>query len=150
MNKHPTIRPVLGLLLLAAGLFLANVTASAADAGKSAPRNPDGTLMIPAETLLAEIKTTPYSGRSALKAKIQDAEARFSARLPEWEARKNNLPEKDGKKVYRVRMREVLRQKIDSVESAEEATWNSAKQDLYSSMLNTIQIFKKLQAQFDA
>jgi hypothetical protein len=129
------------LLLVAGGVFLgARVTA-------------EENTKTPAEVLLGEIKTTPYSARADLKEKLRQAELRIATNMTEWNARKNNLPEKekaaadvDIKKL--VQMREVLRQKIDAVDFAEEPTWSSAKYDLYIALQNAIAVHKKLMARF--
>ena len=143
MKKTSPLHPVRSLLLLTTGLWLANVPAAA----QSAPP-------LPAEILLAEIKTAPYADREALKAKLQAAETRFGDRIPEWEAMKNNLPEKqkmaaDVNFKQLVRLREDLRHQIDGVQGAQAATWNSAKHTLEVSLQNTIQTFKQLQLQFE-
>jgi hypothetical protein len=141
-------------LLLAGGLAILNFTTAVATAApEAAPAGVAGKL--PAELLLAEIKATPYAGRAALKEKLKAAETRMDDRLPGWEAKKNALPEKeriaaDGDFKQLVKQREVLRQKIDGVEYADEATWNSAKSELYVVLQNAITTYKKLQSQFDS
>jgi hypothetical protein len=142
-------------LFFAAGLMLGAVAAWAAETKSSAPVNQDGSAKIPAELLLEEIKHTPYAERSALRAKLAESEARFADRLPEWETRKNSLPEKeriaaeaDFKQL--VQAREILRQKIEGVELSSEETWNSAKADLYVVLLDAIHTYKKLRARFSS
>lgn len=110
---------------------------------------------LPSEILLAEIKPTPYAERAALRAKLADAETHFGDKLPEWEAKKNALPEKERaaadltfKRLSAARV--VLEQKIDAVDHADAITWESAKSDLYTLMQNTIAIYRTLQGQFDA
>jgi hypothetical protein len=110
---------------------------------------------IPAEVLLSEIKATPYAGRASLKEKLKAAEVRMDDRLPGWEAKKNALPEKEknvAESAFKelVTQREVLRQKIDGVEYADETTWTSAKSELYVVLQNAITTYKKLQSQFDS
>ena len=115
--------------------------------------NQDGSVKIPAELLLDEIKQTPYAERAALRARLAESEKRMDDQMPEWEARKNSLPEKeriaaedDFKQLKR--SRENLRQKIDGVENASAETWNSAKADLHVVLLDTVQTYKKLRARF--
>jgi hypothetical protein len=110
---------------------------------------------IPAEILLTDIKATPYADRATLKEKLKAAEARMDDRLPGWEAKKNALPEKEksvAESAFKqlVKQREILRQKIDGVEYADEVTWNSAKSELTVVLQNAITTFKKLQSQFDS
>lgn len=140
-------------LFLAASLLLGALAVTAADPKPSVPRNQDGSVKIPAELLLDEIKHTPYAERAALRAKLAESETRFADHLPEWEARKNSLPEKervaaeaDFKQL--VRAREILRQKIDGVDIAAAETWESAKADLYVVLLDAVQTYKKLRARF--
>jgi hypothetical protein len=141
------------ILFLAAGLLLGALAVTAAEPKPSAPLNQDGTAKIPAELLLAEIKQTSYAERAALRAKLAEAEKQLDDRMPEWETRKNSLPEKERSAAEAdfkqlVRAREVLRQKIDGVENAAEETWESAKGDLYVVLLDAVQTYKKLQARF--
>jgi hypothetical protein len=153
-----TIRPMtpsLRSLILVAGLLLGGLSVTAAEPKPSAPLNQDGSVKIPAELLLDEIKQTPYAERAALRAKLAEAETRFADRMPEWEARKNSLPEKERNAAENdfkqlVRQREILRQKIDGVENAAAETWNSAKSDLYSVLQSAIRTYKKLLARFPA
>jgi hypothetical protein len=145
--------PYSKFLFLAAGLLLGASAIMAAEPKPSAPLNQDGSVKIPAELLLNEIKQTPYAERAALRAKLAESEARFADKLPEWEARKNSLPEKEriaaeGDFKRLVRDREILRQKIDGVENAQEETWESAKSDLYSVLQATVRSYKKLHARF--
>jgi len=140
-------------LFLAAGLLLAAVAVTAAESKASAPLNQDGSVKIPAELLLDEIKQTPYADRAALRARLAESEKRMDDQMPEWEARKNSLPEKeriaaeaDFKQLKQ--SREILRQKIDGVENASAETWNSAKADLHVVLLDTVQTYKKLRARF--
>lgn len=149
------MKPYSKFFCLAAGLLLGSFAVTAAETKPSAPLNQDGSVKIPAELLLEEIKQTPYAERAALRAKLAEAETQMDDRMPEWETRKNSLPEKeriaaesDFKQLKR--SREVLRQKIDGVEMAAEETWNSAKADLYVVMLDAIQTYKKLRARFHA
>jgi len=142
-------------LFVAASLLLGAVAVTAAESKPSAPLNQDGSAKIPAELLLDEIKQTPYADRAALRAKLSVAETRMDDQMPEWEARKNSLPEKeriaaeaDFKQLKR--SREILRQKIDGVDMASAETWNSAKTDLYVVLLDTVQTYKKLRARFPA
>jgi hypothetical protein len=131
------------LLLLGSGLFLGS------------PAVAEENTKTPAEVLLGEIKTTPYPARADLRRKLQEAEVRFATNMTEWNARKNQLPEKE-KAAAAVdlkelaRLRELLKQKVDSVEFAEEATWSSAKYDLYVALQNAIAVHKKLMARFSA
>jgi hypothetical protein len=154
MNAQKIQLPGHGLLLVVA-LFLLQLTPVAAQTKSEAPRNPDGSVMLPGEILVGEIKAASWSDRSALRAKLQAAEASFNQRLPEWETKKNALPEKeriaaeaDFKSL--VRQRGILRQKIEAVDDATADTWNSAKSELTSVLQTTIQIFKKLSARFDS
>ena len=140
-------------LFLAAGLLLGAVAVTAAESKPSAPLNQDGSVKIPAELLLDEIKQTPYAERAALRARLAESEKRMDDQMPEWEARKNSLPEKeriaaeaDFKQLKQ--SREILRQKIDGVEHASAETWNSAKADLHVVLLDTVQTYKKLRARF--
>ena len=140
-------------LFLAAGLLLVAPAIAVAETKPVPPLNQDGTAKIPAELLLEQIKETPYSERAALRARLAEAEARFADRLPEWNARKNSLPEKERNAAdvdfkQLLREREVLRQKIDGVESAGKETWDSAKADLYSVLADAIRTYKKLSARF--
>jgi predicted metal-dependent hydrolase len=141
-------------LVLIAGLLVAGLPAVTAQSQPPVVRNPDGSIRIPAELLLDEIKATPYENRAALRQKLAEAEKRFADRLPEWESRKNALPEKERLAAEAdfnrlLRAREVLRQKIDTVELAGKETWESAKSDLHVVLLNTIEIYKKLHARFE-
>jgi hypothetical protein len=147
--------PYLKFLSLAACLLLGAVAVTAAESKPSAPLNQDGSVKIPAELLLVEIKQTAYAERAALRSKLAAAETRMDDQMPEWEARKNSLPEKeriaaedDFKQLKR--SRENLRQKIDGVEMASAETWNSAKEDLYVVLLEAVQTYKKLRARFPA
>jgi hypothetical protein len=153
MKMHPFFSVVLRLLWVA-GFLSAAFPATAEETGKNVPLNADGTPQIPAEILMGEVKATSFSDRAALQTKLKDAEVRFDTRLPEWEARKNGLPEKerttaaaDLKELKR--MREVLRQKIDAVDFADAATWNSVKYELYAAMMDTISVYKKLRYRLD-
>ncbi|MGC4075042.1 MAG: hypothetical protein QM760_21585 [Nibricoccus sp.] len=158
--------------LLAAGLLLVISQSASALSPRSSSGFPDRVVSTPspaqfraltvaahpktpAETLLAEIKQTPYSARSALREKLKLAEAQFDEKLPEWEAQKSNLPsekksEADAVFKQLVRDREILRQKIDTVESASVETWNSAKDELYTSLQNTISTYNRLKAIFQS
>ena len=155
-NRNPfPMTPYLKSLFLAAGMLLGALAVTAAEPKPSAPLNQDGSVKIPAELLLDEIKQTPYAERATLRARLTDAEKRMDDLMPEWEARKNSLPEKeriaaeaDFKQLKR--SREILRQKIDGVDMAAEETWNSAKADLYVVLLDAVQTYKKLQARFPA
>lgn len=149
MTAHPKS------LFLAAGLLLGVATMTAAESNPSAPVDQDGSVRTPAELLLDEIKRTPYSERATLRARLTVAEQRMDDRMPEWETRKNSLPEKertaaeaDFKQLKR--SREILRQKIDGVDVSSEETWNSAKADLYVVLLDAVQTYKKLRARFHA
>jgi len=142
------------LCLLVMGFLASSLPAIAAEKTKPAPRNPDGTVMIPGEILLAEIKATPWSGRDALRTRVKEAETSYGYQLPEWEARKNSLPEPERSAAEAefkqlVRARETLRQKIDGLESAGAETWESAKHDLYVAIQGTVATFKKLKARFE-
>jgi len=154
MKSSSLIRGSVCLWMTAALLGL-GWPASAAENLPPAPPAAAPTTLALAESLLAEIKATPYAGRAALRTRLATAETRFGDKLPEWAAKKNNLPEKERLAAgadfnQLVRMREVLRQKIDGVENAEEATWNSAKSDLYSMLKSTVDTYNKLKARFDA
>jgi hypothetical protein len=143
----------LRLPFFAAGLLLAVPALTAAEPRASAPLNQDGSVRIPAELLADQIKATPYEGRAELRAKLIEAEARFSDRLGEWENKKNSLPEKERNAAEAdfkqlVRDREILRQKIDGVESAGKETWESAKSDLHTILLDAIRTYRKLSARF--
>jgi hypothetical protein len=140
-------------LFFAAGLLLGAVVAVAAESTPSTPVDQDGSARIPAEMLLDEIKQTPYAGRAKLRERLNVAEKRMDDRMPEWEARKNSLPEKEriaAEMEFKQlkRSREVLRQKIDGVDFSSEETWNSAKGDLYVVLLDAVQTYKKLRARF--
>jgi len=141
--KSPLLTGLATLLLLGGGLFSA-VRAAAEENTKT-----------PAEVLLGEIKATPYPARAELRRKLQEAEGRFATSMIEWNARKNQLPEKEKAAAAAdlkelARLRELLKQKVDAVEFAEEATWTSAKYDLYVSLQNTIAVSKKLMARFSS
>ena len=142
-------------LFLATSLLLGAAAAPAAESTPPVQYNQDGSVKIPAELLLEEIRETPYAERAALRARLAEAEARFNDRLSEWENQKNSLPEKERNAAEAdfkqlVREREILRQKIDGVERADKETWNSAKADLYSVLQNAIRTYRKLHARFHA
>jgi hypothetical protein len=144
--KSATRTGLTALLLISGGLALGvRVAAAETPAAEKAKR--------PAEILLGEIKATPYAARADLRRKLQEAEVRFANNLTEWNARKNNLPEKEKAAAdvdlkQLVRLREVLKQQVDAVEFAEEATWTSAKYDLYVALQNALAIHQKLMARF--
>src|SRR5688572_11775696 len=143
------------VLFLAAGLMLGAVVVVAAASNSSAPVDQDGSVRTPAELLLDEIKRTPYAERAKLRERLDVAERRMDDRMPEWEARKNALPEKEriaaeGEFTQLKRSREILRQKIEGVDLSSEETWNSAKADLYVVLLDAVQTYKKLRARFKA
>lgn len=140
-------------LFVAASLLLGALAAPAAEPSVPVEYNQDGSIKLPAEHLLEQIRETPYEERAALRARLAEAEKSFDERLPQWENQKNSLPEKERNAAESdfkqlLREREILRQKIDGVERAEKETWNSAKADLYSVLQNAIRTYKKLHARF--
>jgi hypothetical protein len=107
-----------------------------------------------AQALADEIQETSYQDRSALLLKLQAAEMRFDEKLPEWETRKNSLPEKERKEaeVYFRKLvgeREILRQRMDTLDLATAETWVSAKHDLRLALLNALGAYQQLRERFD-
>lgn len=155
MKTNTALSRAARLSLTAGLLFVACHSASATATQPVATQTVSTHPKTPAETLLTEIKGTPYSGRTALREKLKAAEALFSEKLPEWESRKDALPSEkkaEAETIFKqlVTDREVLRQKIDGVEDAQAETWNSAKSELYTALQNTISTYNRLKAIFES
>jgi hypothetical protein len=146
-----TVRYLFTVLAVDAVFFPA---ASPSVAAEAVQWNPDGTRQIPVEILLTEIRKTPYSGSEGLRTKLKEAENRFADRLPEWEARKNALPEKQRLAVEAAlkklgARRELLRQKIDEIEAVSAEGWSTTRYNVFVAMLHATSTYKKLQYQLD-
>lgn len=107
-----------------------------------------------AQEIADQIKETPYKDRAALLTRLKTAETRFDEKLPEWESRKNALPEKERKEadVYfqkLVEQRGILRQRIDALDTASAETWISAKHDTRTALLNALGAYQQLRGRFE-
>lgn len=107
-----------------------------------------------AQEIADQIKDTPYKDRAALLTRLKTAETRFDEKLPEWESRKNALPEKERKaaEVYfqkLVEQRGILRQRIDALDTAPAETWTSAKHDTRIALLNALGAYQQLRGRFE-
>lgn len=107
-----------------------------------------------AQEIADQIKEAPYKDRAALLTRLKTAETRFDEKLPEWESRKNALPEKERKEAEGyfkelVKQREILRQRIDALDTASAETWTSAKHDTRMALLNALGAYQNLRGRFE-
>ncbi len=107
-----------------------------------------------AQEIADQIKDTPYKDRADLINRLKVAETRFDEKLPEWESRKNALPEKERKAAEKyfqelVKQREILRQRLDLLDTASAETWVSTKHEVRIALLNALGAYQQLHARFD-